>query len=521
MSSLSADGGAKTKKKKKKIRKDDATPSISVTENPPTDAVAPPKRRVKVKKSTDDAKSPRSSNKSNSTTSNNITVVNNKASHSDEAAQAVVSSTRRHAHASGSTASDDSGGGGDANSLNVPTVDSSKKKSRKSIAAAIDGSSSSAGSFSVKRHVKKVFGFGSFLSGTRSSKADDEQRADPSIDMGVVNEMLDALGDNNSGTAAAAAAARGGNNVTTAASRSSPFRDTNGPFSSASSQVDDNDDDLPASLQRRTSSARYQLLRQRSQVVNQQYEGAKRQLQRLVSDSSMRSSDPDELAAESPPLSPTSDTSGSPTKGITMPPQQRSVVKRSSSVSIESPSRIRRQPRQAILAPTRVAPTPVVVPPIVTRRSAPGDDVPPPQYTLAPPSSNAATPSSSARPARDATTAAFLACMYEVSQMREKINVTASAADAHAREASQELAQEQSNNAAQLREVDSKLDKSETSLRTVRDSIQKLENRIQVVKRAQRNANVALKAGQLLPVLGLMALFVYCLRLLINSGSSD
>lgn len=519
---MSADGGAKTKKKKKKIRKDDATPTISVTENPPIDAVAPvtPKRRVKVKKSTDDAKSPRSSNKSSTTTTTTTTttVVNNKASHSDEAAHAVGSSTRRHAHASGSTASDDSGGGGDANSLNVPTVDSSKKKSRKSIAAAIDGSSSSAGSFSVKRHVKKVFGFGSFLSGTRSSKADDEQRADPSIDMGVVNEMLDALGDNNNGTAARG----GGNNVTTAAARSSPFRDTNGPFSSASSQVDDTDDDLPASLQRRTSSARYQLLRQRSQVVNQQYEGAKRQLQRLVSDSSMRSSDPDELAAESPPLSPTSDTSGSPTKGITMPPQQRSVVKRSSSVSIDSPGRIRRQPRQAILAPTRVAPTPVVVPPIVTRRSASGDDVPPPQYTLAPPSSsNGATPSSSARPARDATTAAFLACMYEVSQMREKIHVTASAADAHSREVSQVLAQEQSNNAAQLREVDSKLDKSETSLRTVRDSIQKLENRIQVVKRAQRNANVALKAGQLLPVLGLMALFVYGLRLLIYGGSLE
>jgi hypothetical protein len=73
-----------------------------------------------------------------------------------------------------------------------------------------------------------------------------------------------------------------------------------GPYRSAkaqlvSMQVEDTDEiDVPG-LHRRSSSARYELLRQRSQVVNQQYEGAKRQLQRLVSDSSMRSSDADEF----------------------------------------------------------------------------------------------------------------------------------------------------------------------------------------------------------------------------------
>jgi len=179
---------------------------------------------------------------------------------------------------------------------------------------------------------------------------------------------------------------------------------------------------------------------------------------------------------------------------------------------------MRRQQRQAILAPTRVAPTPALVVPIATRQAARDDPtaIVPPQYTLAPLVLPPKQPADSAVEAREATTTAFLACMDEMGRVRDKVNVATKAADSHVREVSRELSTEHGNNAAQLREVDSKLDKSETVLRAVRDSIQKLENRIQVVKRAQRNANVALKAGQLLPVLGLIALCVYSLRLVFS-----
>jgi hypothetical protein len=248
-----------------------------------------------------------------------------------------------------------------------------------------------------------------------------------------------------------------------------PFHDVSGPYRSAkaqlvSMQVEDNDEiDVPG-LHRRSSSARYELLRQRSQVVNQQYEGAKRQLQRLVSDSSMRSSDADEFttAELSPPLSPSSEVSGSPTKSSMMSAQSqqqppRGVFRRSGSVNAESPTlpRLRRNQRQSLLAPTRVAPTPVVVP-IATRRTTTPDDasaIVPPQYTLAPlvlPKKQQS--SDNAVEAREATTTSYLACMDEMGRVRDKINTLTKAAEVHVRDVSRELATEYGNNATQLRE---------------------------------------------------------------------
>jgi hypothetical protein len=146
--------------------------------------------------------------------------------------------------------------------------------------------------------------------------------------------------------------------------------------------------------------------------------------------------------------------------------QQRGAMRRSGSVNAESPTlpRMRRQQRQAILAPTRVAPTPALVVPIATRQAARDDPtaIVPPQYTLAPLVLPPKQPADSAVEAREATTTAFLACMDEMGRVRDKVNVATKAADSHVREVSRELSTEHGNNAAQLREVDSKLDKSET-----------------------------------------------------------
>jgi hypothetical protein len=363
-------------------------------------------------------------------------------------------------------------------------------------------SSTSSAVKSVKKRVNKLLGFGGLLG--RGDKHHVE-RADPSIDMGVVNAMLDELGDRSRPAAAAAAPQQQAWRPATVAApvaTTSPYLNAKAKLRSMQDTEDAEHggsavDAPPLSPPLSPPTARFQLLRQRSQIVNAQYEGAKRQLQRLASDH-------DEQPSPSPPsparaLSPVS----KPASGA------RAIVKSSSqTVGESSPTRLRRQPRQNIMAPTRVAPVPSML-----QQSQQQQQQQQHQQSTVPPAVVLPDPS---RAARDATVAAYMACCEQKGLLRDQLDNFIKATAAHLRGVSDEFAQDAGLSTKVMRQVEGKLEASDGALRELRDTVQKLEFRIQVVKRAQRSTNVALKLGQLLPPLGVVLACVSALSWLVG-----
>jgi hypothetical protein len=260
-----------------------------------------------------------------------------------------------------------------------------------------------------------------------------------------------------------------------------------------------------------TGSARYQLLRQRSQIVNTDYEGAKRQLQRLVSDHGGLVANEESPAPSTTPASPPTTAISAAAAAAAVSHASRAlspvkIRKSSSQVAVSPPTRIRHQSRQNIMAPTRVAPVPVPLRPASAQ---------PAQHQAQPASSKLLLPEP-LRAARDATVAAYMACCEQKSRAREQVDTFIKAKFALLRAVREEFAQDASLSSKVMKEVEGKLESSETALRELRDTVQKLEFRIQVVKRAQRSTNVALKCGQILPLLTVVVVCVGALGWLLG-----
>ncbi len=419
------------------------------------------------------------------------------------------SKKKSKAAATSSTASDDEVSSSRASSSSAAATvsDSAVASATAAIAppvtvAATSMSSTSSAVKSVKKRVNKLLGFGGLLG--RGDKHHVE-RADPSIDMGVVNAMLDELGDRSRPAAAAVAPQPQAWRPATVAApvaTTSPYLNAKAKLRSMQDTEDAEhggsavDAPPPLSPPLSPPTARFQLLRQRSQVVNAQYEGAKRQLQRLASD---------HTSSEEPPLPSSPARALSP---VSKPASgARTIVKSSSqTVGESSPTRLRRQSRQNIMAPTRVAPVPSMLQQSQQQQQQQHQATVPPTVVLPDPS----------RAARDATVAAYMACCEQKGLLRDHLDNFIKATAAHLRGVSDEFAQDAGLSTKVMRQVEGKLEASDGALRELRDTVQKLEFRIQVVKRAQRSTNVALKLGQLLPPLGVVLACVSALSWLVG-----